>query len=213
MIKNKREIIFATGNMAKVDQMRFIADLHGFNIDTINGKKAYGDAIEYDENAPTTQEIARQGAIFVAKKIGKSVIAEDTDLSVDILNGFPSIRAGLFLKNFGRDGLLNIMKHQTNRRATITSSCCYATPQGDYKNFTHSIHGVIAKKEAFGDYPTWISPAHSPKFGGGYNAIFIPDGPRNKNEKTLAQIAPENAMLFGYREKNFFDILSYITGL
>ncbi len=204
-----KKIIFATGNSAKINQMNFVKEFIGSPLKIINGKEQYGDDSDYPETQETTEAIAKAGALLVAKKIGHAVIAEDTDLCVEAIDDFPGVRAGLFLKNFGRDGLLKIMKNQKNRRAVITSSCCYATPDGNYKNFTNKVHGVITATEAFGDYPDWVSPLHSPLFGGGYSAIFMPDG----HNKTLAEISPEDALNIGYREKNFVDIIRYIENL
>lgn len=203
------QIVFATGNKAKLEQASFVAEQLGLKIQILNGKKAYGDEVEYDELGDSTEAIAREGALEVAKRIGQPVIAEDTDFYVDVLNGFPGIRGGLFLKTFGRKALHDLMKNQENRACHITSSCCYATPEGEILCASHTVKGTMALEEAFNpDYPDWVGPG-SVIFGGGYNAIFIPDGA----EKTLAEISPEEAMDIGYREHTFSAILEQLAEL
>ena len=126
------QIIFATGNKAKLEQASFVAEQLGLHIQIINGRKAYGDDVEYDEIGDSTEAIARDGALNVAKRIGQPVIAEDTDFYVDALGGFPGIRGGLFLKTFGRKALHDMMQHQTNRACHITSSCSMPPPTATF---------------------------------------------------------------------------------
>jgi len=202
-----KKIIFATGNQAKLNQALFVASSLGLEIEILNGKALYGAAADYDEIGDSTEAIARQGALDVAKRLGEPVIAEDTDFFVHALNGFPSIRAGLFLKTFGRKALLKAMALQENRACHITSSCCYATPAGEVFCATHTVKGTMAEAEAFDPtLPDWISPSSSP-FGGGYNGIFIPEG----HSRTLAEISAAEAMTLGYREQTFSAILKHLV--
>jgi len=202
-----QQIIFATGNKAKLNQATFVAKHLGLDIEVLNGKKLHGDNVEYDEIGESTEAIARDGALKVAARIGQPVIAEDTDFFVDALNGFPGIRGGLFLKTFGREALHKAMAGQENRTCHITSSCCYATPEGEVICKTYTVKGNMAELEAFDPtYPDWIGPGSSP-FGGGYNAIFTPEG----ENRTLAQISPEDAMQIGYRAHTFSAILKHLA--
>lgn len=202
-----KEIIFATGNPAKLDQAEFVTKELGLNIKVLNGKKLHGDDVEYDEIGASTEAIAKDGALNVAKRLGKPVIAEDTDFYVEALNGFPGIRAGLFLKTFGRAALHKAMAGQENRNCSITSSCCYATPEGNVVCKTYTLKGTMAEFETFDpELPHWIAPGSSP-WGGGYNAIFIPDG----HTKTLAEITGEAALDFGYREVTLGAILKHLA--
>src|SRR3989339_123721 len=130
-----KEIVFATSNKAKVDQINFIVQYFKFPIKIIVGKEIYGEKNNYKEIGNTVSEIAKNGAIDISKKINLPVITEDT----------------------------------------------------------------------FDKFPSWISP-YTHHFGGGYNAIFIPNG----WNKTLAEISPEESIPWSYREKNFIDVIKYI---
>lgn len=200
------KIIFATGNKAKLAQIEFVKDFYRLPIQIIQGKNLYGIKAAYDEVGNTTEEIAITGALEVAKRINLPVITEDTDFKVDALDGFPGLNAGKFQVESGRGKIIEMLENHTNRKCSITSTCAYATPDGTSKSFTNTIYGTVAEKEAWGDYPSWISPEHN-LLGGGYNAIFIPE---NKS-CTLAEISPEDALPWSYRENTFSDMLNYLV--
>lgn len=204
-----KKIIFATGNKAKLAQIQFIVDHFKFPVEIINGKEIFGGKVSYDEIGDTVEKVSLNGALAVAKMINAPIIAEDTDFQVEALNGEPGIRAGEFLKNFGRAEILKKMKGITNRKATISSAIAYATPEGENKVFLNKIEGKIAEDEKFGDFTDWVSPSSENSFGGGYNAIFIPNG----WNKTLAEISPEEAIPWSYREQNFINVIKYILSL
>ena len=201
-----RKIIFATDNKAKLDQINFIIDYFKFSIKIIEGREIFGGKAKYEEIGDTVDKVALNGALAVAKNIQLPVITEDTDFRIDALNGEPGIRAGEFLKNFRRNGILKKMEGVSNRNAVITSAVVYANPNGLTKVFINQIKGEISHSEKFGEFPSWIAPADDNLFGGGYNAIFIPEG----WQKTLAEIGPEQAIPWSYREKNFIDIIKYL---
>jgi len=202
-----KKIIFATGNKAKLAQIKFIIEHFKFPVEIVNGKEFFGAKSAYEEIGETVEQIALNGALSVAKIIGSPVIAEDTDLRIEALNGEPGIRAGEFLKNFGRAEILKKMSGVRNRKAVISSAVAYATPKGTSKVFLNKIEGKIAQDEKFANFPDWIAPTNENAFGGGYNAIFLPNG---WNDRTLAEISPLEAIPWSYREKNFIDVINYI---
>ena len=204
-----QKIIFATGNKAKLAQIRFIVEYFKFPLEIISGKKVFGDKVSYEEIGETVEQVAFSGALSVTKMIGSPVITEDTDLRIEALNDEPGIKAGAFLKNFGRAEILKRMKDIKNRKAIISSAVAYATPDGVNKVFLNKIEGKISEKEKFDNFPDWIAPSADNTFGGGYNAIFLP----NSWSKTLAEISPTEAIPWSYRERNFSDALNYILYL
>ncbi|MBI4121345.1 MAG: non-canonical purine NTP pyrophosphatase [Candidatus Ryanbacteria bacterium] len=203
------KVIFATGNKAKLAQIRFVVGHFKFPVEIIGVKDFYTNYTSYEEIGDTIEQVSLNGALAVAKMIGSPVITEDTDFRVDALNGGPGIRAGEFLKNFGRAEILKRMSDIENRRAVISSAVVYATPEGMSKVFLNSVEGKIADKERSGDFPDWVAPTSENSFGGGYNAIFLPNG----WDKTLAEISPIEAIPWSYREQNFTNVLKYILSL
>lgn len=206
---NMKKIIFATGNKAKLAQIRFVVEHLKLPIEVVGVKDFFSDYVSYEEIGNTVEQVSFNGALAVAKMIGLPVITEDTDFRIEALNGDPGIKAGEFLKNFGRAEILKRMEGMTNRKAIISSAVAYATPEGVSKVFINKIEGKISDKERFGNFLDWIAPTTDNSFGGGYNAIFIPNG----WDKTLAEISPAEAIPWSYRERNFIDVLNYILSL
>jgi len=200
-----KNIIFATSNKAKLDQINFIVKYLKFPVKIIAGKDIFGDKASYEEIGTNVKDIARNGALDVSKKINMSVITEDTDFCVEYLNGEPGINAGKFLKQHGRIGILKKMKGVSNRSAFINSAVAFSNPKGDCDVFYNSIEGEVSKEEKFKEFPNWIAPINN-SFGGGFNAIFIPNG----ENRTLAEISPQESVPWSYREKNFIDVIEHI---
>lgn len=204
-----KKIIFATGNKAKLTQIRFVIEHLKLPIEVVGVKDFFSNYISYEEIGDTVEQVSLNGAVAVAKMISLPVITEDTDFRIETLNGEPGIKAGEFLKNFGRAEILKKMEGIVNRKAIISSAVAYATPEGVSKVFLNKVEGKIADKESFGNFPDWIAPTTNNSFGGGYNAIFLPNG----WDKTLAEISPAEAIPWSYRERNFIDVLNYILHL
>ena len=204
-----KEIIFATGNKAKLAQIRFAIKHLKLPIEVVGVKDFFSAYKSYDEIGDTVEQVSLNGALSVAKIIGSPVITEDTDFRIEALDGEPGIKAGEFLKNFGRTEILKRMEGIVNRKAIISSAVAYVTPDGASKIFINRVEGKIADKEIFGNFPDWIAPTKDNSFGGGYNAIFLPKG----WNKTLAEISPTEAIPWSYRERNFIDVLNYILSL
>ena len=204
-----KEIIFATGNKSKLAQIRFVVENFKLPVKVTGVRDFFKNYASYEEIGDTVEQVSLNGALSVAKIIGSSVITEDTDFRVEVLNGNPGIRAGEFLKNFGRSEILKRMDGIMNRSAVINSAVAYATPEGVSKVFSNRISGKISQEERFGNFPDWIAPTSESLFGGGYNAIFIPNG----WDKTLAEVGPAEAIPWSYRERNFIDAINYILSL
>lgn len=204
-----KKIIFATRNKAKLAQIRFVIKYLKLPIEVVGVKDFFRDYASYQEIGDTVEQVSLNGALAIAKMIGSPVITEDTDFRIEALNGEPGIKAGEFLKNFGRGEILKRMEGIINRKAIISSAVAYATAEGTNKIFLNRVEGKIADKEKFGNFPDWVAPTADNSFGGGYNAIFLP----NDWDKTLAEISPTEAIPWSYRERNFTDVLNYILSL
>ena len=197
-------LFFATGNRAKLAQLRWLAGHLGCKARIIRAGARFGNAARYEEVGETELEIARAGALTVARRIGVPVMAEDTGLHVAVLGGRPGIRAGRYLKEWGRTGLLRELAACDDRRADIVAAAAYATPDGECTAYEHRVPGKIAREERWTHgLPDWIAPTEETVLGGGYNAVFVPCG----ETRTLAQIPPLEALDRGYREPNFVTLL------
>lgn len=204
-----KRLIFATTNKAKISQLKFVANYLNIPIEITSPKELFGNYEPYDEIGASVQEIALNGAMSIARNINLPVITEDSSFKISSMPNELGVKAGEFLKTFGRGEILKRMTDSSDRKAWINSAVAYATPTGLHKTFFNEIEGEISKEERFGNFPDWIAPTPENRFGGGFNAIFIPNG----LNKTLAEISPTESIPWSYREKNFTDVLKYISNL
>jgi XTP/dITP diphosphohydrolase len=197
-------LFFATGNGAKLAQLRWVAEHLGCDVRVVSARERFGDEARYEEVGATELAIACRGALDVAARIGVPVLAEDTGLHVVALGGRPGVRAGRYLKACGRAGLMGELAGREDRRAAIVSVVAYATANAECMVYEHRVPGRITRQEHWTPgLPNWIAPTEDSVFGGGYNAIFVPDG----ETRTLAEIPPIEALDWGYREPNFVALL------
>ena len=90
----KNSIIFATGNQGKMKEIRLIlADL-GMEILSL---KDAGIEIEIQEDGKTFEENAIIKAGAVMRETGTLVLADDSGLEIDYLNGEPGVYSARYL--------------------------------------------------------------------------------------------------------------------
>ncbi|PUU94603.1 MULTISPECIES: XTP/dITP diphosphatase [Halanaerobium] len=182
-----RKIIIGSGNQHKIEEIKaFFAELD-FDFEGLDPELELPDVIEdgksYKENA---LKKARQRA----KELNEIVLADDSGLSVDYLDGAP----GIYSARFGGEDLndrdkylkiLEILKGQpeSNRKAAFVSVIALVDP---FKNIEITAEGrcegLIAEE-----------PAGENGFG--YDPIFyLPE-----YKKTMAQISQEEKNKISHR--------------
>ena len=202
------ELLFATGNAAKLKQAQFVADSLRYAFKIVQAKQLYGELASYQEKGNTPLLVALQGALDVYKKVRLPLFVEDSVLEIDALKGYPGIFSGRELQRVGRRGILDKMRGVEDRKAKITSVVVHVDKNGKTRAFKHAVAGSIAKQEKWmpGE-PIWVGPSLVP-WGGGYNTLFIPRG----ETKTLAEFTAGEGLEKGYREKNFSSLFAFLSG-
>jgi len=134
------ELLFATGNPHKIDEVRAILAPHGI---TVVGLDSLARAItEPEEDGDTFEANARLKAIAYARATGMTCLADDSGLEVDALGGRPGVRsaryAGIGNARDERDAannakLLRELKDvpPDRRAARFVCAMCLADPSGD----------------------------------------------------------------------------------
>ena len=129
-------IIAATQNEGKTKEIREIFGSLGFEV--ISQKNA-GVDIDVEETGTTFEENAKLKARAIYELCKEAVIADDSGLCVDALNGAPGVYSARYAGENATDRdkmnkLLNEMKGKTNRTAKFISSivimfscCLYAS--------------------------------------------------------------------------------------
>lgn len=189
-------IILASNNKNKLKEIK--AKLDPLGIKVVSQKEA-GYDIEVEETGTTFEENAILKAEAVYKLSGKPVIAEDSGLEVDFLNGEPGIYSARYAGENATDidkynKVLNLMKDvddDSRRTARFKCAMCYIDKNGIKHIFEESCEGLIAK-EPHGDN----------NFG--YDPIFI------FGEKSFAEMSKEEKNEISHRGKVLKDLIDYL---
>lgn len=161
------KIIFATGNAGKVREVKAIlADL---NMEVLSMKEA-GVAAEAEENGTTFAENAIIKAKDIAQRVSDAIVmADDSGLVVDALNGEPGIYSARYL---GEDTSYSIKNASIIRRlegvpiekrtARFVSAIAAVLPDGSVFTTEGTIEGYIGYEErgegGFGYDPIFMVP-------------------------------------------------------
>lgn len=148
----KERIVFATGNQGKMREIKLIlADL---GMEILSMKEAGAD-VDIVEDGATFGENAEIKAKAVWKKTGGIVLADDSGLVVDYLNGEPGIYSARYL---GEDTSYEV-KNQiiidrvkaakgSERSARFVCAIAAVLPDGSILHTEAAMEGQIADKPA-----------------------------------------------------------------
>ena len=134
-----REIVVATGNPHKVEEIREILAPSGLVVHSLD--EVGGPFAEPDETGRTFEANARIKAVAYAKATGRTVLADDSGLEVDALGGEPGVDSAIWAGVDGsraeRDARNNAKLAErmrgvpSDRRAARFVCCmCLADPSG-----------------------------------------------------------------------------------
>lgn len=182
------EIIFATGNAGKAREVAMMFADMDVCVKTLKEAGIYADIIE---DGQTFMENARIKAQTIAKLTDKIVLADDSGLVIDYLNGEPGIYSARYL---GEDTpydvknahILKLMENVPKEERTARFVCAMAAvmPDGEVVETEGVMEGIIGYK---------IEGEN----GFGYDPVFyLPEF-----EASSAQITPEEKNAVSHRGK------------
>lgn len=151
ILENKKTIVVASNNNHKLKEIKeILKDYNVLSLDDIN----FCDEIE--ENGKTFEEnavIKAQAVHNYLKKIKKDyiVLADDSGLCVDALNGAPGVYSARYAGRHGddqanRNKLLKELEGM-DRTAYFNCTIAIAYPNGEYKIFEGKTYGKITTEE------------------------------------------------------------------
>lgn len=175
----KQRIIFATGNEGKMKEIRLI--LGDLGCEILSMKEAFA-APEIEENGISFAENAEIKAKAVWACTGDIVLADDSGLVIDYLNGEPGIYSARYL---GEETSYEIKNQKiierlaqaqgAERSARFVCNIAAVLPDGQVIHAERTMEGLIAEK-----------PAGNGGFG--YDPIlYIPEFGVTSAELTLEQ--------------------------
>lgn len=179
-------LIFATGNENKMKEIRMI--LGDLNYEILSMKEA-GIDMEIVEDGTTFEENAVIKATAISKAVGCLVLADDSGLEVDYMDGEPGIRSARWM---GEDTSYHIKNQKIienlagvpdeQRTARFVCAIAAAFPDGRVITKRGTIEGIIGYEERGEN-------------GFGYDPIFfLPE-----YGKTTAELSPEEKNEISHR--------------
>lgn len=189
------ELIFATGNKGKLAEVQKIFENTNFKIISLY---EHGDVPEIEETGSTFAENALIKAEAIFSIYGKPVVADDSGLAVEQLNGEPGVYSARYAgENCTYDDnnkkLIKVLQqYDTPHKAKFVCSAIYF--DGESK--------ITAVGELHGE----IIPEYRGENGFGYDPIFLPNG----FDRTLAELTTEEKNEISHRAKAFNKLKSQI---
>jgi XTP/dITP diphosphohydrolase len=185
-------IVLATRNPHKVEEVRRIFVDVGLDFEVV-GLDAVDDPPEVAETGATFSDNALLKARAVAPAVGLAVIAEDSGLCVDALNGMPGVLSARWSGRHGDDRAnLELVLAQTadvpdeRRGAHFVCAAALALPSGEERVVVGRLDGRLARR-----------PRGTGGFG--YDPIFVPDD----EDRTTAEMSPSEKDAISHRGRAF----------
>ena len=181
------EIILATNNKHKLQEVREILAPHGMTIYGLNDLNLRPEEVE--ENAPDYFGNALLKAEAVAKLTTMPIIADDSGLEIEVMDNKPGIHSARFASECGGhekaiSNILQFLKDKDNRKARFVCNIVLLNMSDKPLRFEGIATGHIAE-EPYGEG------------GFGYDPIFVSD----ELKKTFAEAGQEEKNKASHRGK------------
>lgn len=187
-------IVIASNNAGKLREIRDILQPLGF---TVVSQREVGVSIEVEENGETFAENAALKARAVYEALHCPVIADDSGLLVDALDGAPGVHSHRFAGEGATDDdrnakLLELLDGVPAEKRTARFECvlCYVDAAGETHFFSGTCEGRIG-----------TAPAGENGFG--YDPLFC------VGDRTMAQMTEEEKNQVSHRANALAELARY----
>ncbi|MCD8914532.1 XTP/dITP diphosphatase [Staphylococcus simulans] len=190
------DLVIATNNKGKINDFKVI-----FPEYNVIGISELIEGFDVEETGTTFEENAKLKSEAAAKALGKRVIADDSGLTVDALNGEPGIYSARYAGT-DKDDEANIEKlleklkgNDRHRTAEFVCVISMSAPGEETVTFKGTVSGVITM-EKLGEH------------GFGYDPIFyVP-----RMHKTMAQLTDKEKGEISHRRQAIDKLKNYLKG-
>ena len=179
-------LVIGTFNEGKVREIREM--IAGLPVEALS--LADFDAVEeVPEDGETFCENARRKALGLAKQLDAAVMADDSGLEVDALNGEPGVRSARYAgpgATYAQlvEKLLRQMRDVPEGRRTARFRCCICLASPD---------GVLLEAEGVCEGRIILEPRGTGGFG--YDPVFVPEG----HARTFAEMSGDEKNRLSHR--------------
>ncbi|MCU7494289.1 MAG: RdgB/HAM1 family non-canonical purine NTP pyrophosphatase [Ignavibacteria bacterium] len=182
------EIIFATGNKGKLREVKAIYHEAGLNIKSL---KELTGVPEIIEDGLTFEENARIKAVTIYDLFRIPVIADDSGLAVEQLQGRPGVYSARYAGENATD--------EDNNRKLLTELSLLPEPHPAKFVCCAVFYDGERCLKAFGEIPGRIIKSPKGKHGFGYDPLFMPQG----FARTMAEMDIDEKNKISHRAKAF----------
>ena len=163
-----KELLVATGNRGKFIEIK---ELLRDTVAKLYSLEDFPEIPPVEEDGATFAENAVKKAQSAAQATGKPVIADDSGLEVDALEGQPGVYSARFAGECADDSannakLLGELADLPDGQGTAAFRCVIALcfPDGNCRTFSGELHGIILKEPrgtgGFGYDPLFLVPEY-----------------------------------------------------
>lgn len=189
------DIVIASNNQGKINDFKAI-----FPNKNVKGISELIKDFDVEETGTTFEENAKLKSVAAAKALNKQVIADDSGLEVQALNGEPGVYSARYagLDKNDQDNikkLLDNMNNETERAAQFVCVISMSSPNGQTQQFKGTVSGEITT-EPIGEN------------GFGYDPVFyVPS-----LGKTMAQLTDEEKAKISHRGNAINQLQQFLAG-
>lgn len=192
----KTRLIVATRNAHKVEEIRAILQ----NCEVLD-LTAVEDPPEVEETGTTFLENATLKAVAISKLTEALVLADDSGLEVDALDGAPGVYSSRYAGDEGNDALnneklLREMEGREDRAARFRCVMVLARNGQVLADFSGSVEG-------------WILVRRQGGGGFGYDPLFAPRG----YEASFAELGEELKNGMSHRARALEGVVDWLAGV
>ncbi len=191
----KTTLVIASNNQHKIAEIKTL--LNGY-FDVILSLAEADINCNPDENGTTFMQNALIKVNEVAKHTTHAVIADDTGLCVNALNGAPGVKSARYAGNHdnakNRDKLLYELFNKTDKSAYFATAVALRYPNGEIITAEGSVEGYIISQEKGSN-------------GFGYDSIFY----CTDLGKTFGEASEEEKNSVSHRARALNNLLSKIN--
>lgn len=191
-----RKIFLATKNKGKIKEMTdFLSKLKDVEILSILDGINFPDV---EEDGTTFEENSKKKALEIAKHLKMYVIADDSGISAEGLDGRPGVYSARYAGENATDDdnnkkLIEELKNKSNKNAKYVAVITIASPDLKYKSFRGEVHGKII------DTPKGIN-------GFGYDPYFY----REDYQLTFGELDKDIKNSISHRGKALEELKNHI---
>jgi len=191
-----KTILIGTTNQGKVNDFKQLLEKEGMQVLSL---RDLDDAIEVEETGTTFAENAILKAETLSRYYNQIVIADDSGLEIEALNGRPGVYSARYAGEHksDEDNIKKVLAEMEgipfqDRKAAFVCVLALAIPGKETKIFEGKCHGYIAE----------IPKGNN---GFGYDPIFyVPE-----KEKTMAELSLEEKNELSHRKKALDKLKKY----